>query len=108
MKFKSWRDYYLFIKEFAKYSCINCKHSSADIIDTSVEHSDGDYARHFCAYHMAMVRWDLQGFLCSHWSSIDDESLPNDDVLFTIDEHILKKLEKGNRKWSIEEIKELL
>ena len=107
MKFKSWRDYYLFVKEFAKYSCINCKYSSADKIDTSIEHSDSEYAQHFCIHYVAMVRWDLQGFLCQNWESSDGETLPNEVELFTLSEHILKKLEKGNKEWSIEEVRKL-
>ena len=107
MKFKSWRDYYIFVKDFAKYSCLNCRHCGKHL-NLDEEHSDTAYSNHFCIHWVAMVRWDLQGFVCSHWESSDGDKLPDDDTLFNLGEHILKKLEKGNRKWSIEEIKELI
>lgn len=108
MKFKSWRDFYIFVRDYAKYSCLNCQFcgKNLDVDDESLK--DGDYARHFCSYFMAMVRWDIQPFVCVNWKSEDGDPLPEDDDLFLLDEHILKKLEKGSRKWSIEEIRELL
>lgn len=109
MQFKSWRDYYLFVKEFAKYSCLNCEYGGDD--EVGDDESDVVYSNHFCKYWVAMVRWDLQGFICQHWKSdIDGKGLPDDkdEEMFTLNEHIFKKLQKGNRKWSIEEIKELL
>ena len=107
MNFKSWKDYYLFVKEFVKYSCLNCRYGTSNGVEP-ISSKDIAFASHFCTYYVAMVRWDLQGFICQNWESYDGETLPDDDELFTIDEHILKKLEKGNKKWSIEEIRELL
>lgn len=108
MMFKSWRDYYIFIRDYAKYSCLNCKYCGCDVDVDDESNTDSTYVYHFCAYHMAMVRWDLQSFLCQYWISKDGERLPDDDTLFDLSEHILKKLEKGDKKWSIEEIRELL
>ena len=107
MKFKSWKDFYLFVREFAKYSCLNCKYGSSKKLEFESDNDIG-YCNHFCAYWVAMVRWDLQPFVCKHWESNDGVELPEDDELLTLSEHILKKLEKGNRKWSIDDVKELL
>lgn len=109
MNFKSWKDFYIFVRDYAKYSCLNCKYGSdKDKTKSDAPESDVKYSHHFCTYWVAMVRWDLQPFVCKHWKNGDDKVLPEDDDLFLLDEHILKKLEKGNRKWSIEEIREMV
>jgi hypothetical protein len=106
MKFKSWKDYYIFIRDYAKYSCLNCSYCG-NHVDTDEYNSDVAYTHHFCAYYMAMKRWDIDTFVCPQWKSVDGEPADLEDVLFTIDEHTMRKFEK-NRLWTIDEIREVL
>ena len=111
MEFKSWRDYYIFIKDYAKYSCLNCEYSGHEL-DLSEHQSDTAYSHHFCAYWMAMRRWDMQMFVCRHWKHKDTgkqlSEHDGDEEVFTIPASVMEKLHETDKKWSIEEIKELL
>ena len=109
MNFKSWRDYYLFIKNYAVCSCCNCKHTNTDNIDVNDEsNTDATYARHFCVYHMAMIRWDLQGFVCPYWESVDGDRIQMDSKVFLLHQDVWDFLEGNeNHKWTIEEITRL-
>lgn len=108
MRFKSWRDYYLFIREYVKFSCLNCRYCG-DKLDVDEEHTDGDYARHFCTFNIAMVRFDFQT-LCTEWESPDGHKLPYDDERnFLFDEELDKMFDEDDGKlWSIDEIREVI
>ena len=109
MNFKTWRDFYLFVREYAKYSCCNCKHSSAGTVDVDdPSNKDTAYARHFCSHFVAMVRWDLSPVVCKHWESKDGDKLPKDDNLLTLSEDVLKILEEDeDKKWTFKEVVEV-
>jgi hypothetical protein len=114
VKFKSWKDAYLFLKEYGNFSCLNCKGSNHNL-DTDIEHTDTEYARFFCSTTVAMVRLDYQ-FYCRYWrhkdtgESIEDLvskgcehtwNLPRDVIDFIEDE--------GNKRlWSVDEIRGLI
>ena len=109
MQFKSWRDYYIFLRDYVKFSCLNCKYTGK-LLDTDEEHTDGEYARHFCTYNIAIVRFDFQT-LCSNWINEDTyEELPEiDERNFLFDEKYDAVFEeRPYKRWSIEEIREVL
>ncbi len=112
VNFKSWRDCYLFLKNYGNFTCLNCKGSSHNL-DTDIEHTDSEYARFFCSKTVAMVRLDFQ-FVCSQWEHKDTNESLKDladkgcEETWNISDRALEILDQGDRKWSFEEIKELV
>lgn len=107
VEFKSWRDAYLFLKNYGNFTCLNCEHSSHNL-DTDSEHTDSEYIHLFCMEWVSMVRLDFQ-FCCSKWKHEENgkvlEDYGEDCYLWSISEDIIDSLENG-KKWSIEEIEE--
>lgn len=62
MEFKTWRDYYRFVQEYANASCINCHYTGKPIESDK----DSMYKRVFCTRHISMVEFAFQ-FLCTEW-----------------------------------------
>ena len=92
VKFKSWRDSYLFLKEYGSFTCLQCKGCNHNL-DMSVEHSDSEYARFFCTKTISMVRLDFQ-FVCPEWENENGDKITDED--------------EKNGEWSIDEIRELV
>ena len=101
VRFKSWDDCYLFMRDYGKFTCLNCDHSGANL--------DAIEQRIFCSEWIAMVELQFQ-FVCDKWSQgdevITDENM--DCPMWDLSEDILKTLEETDKEWTIEEIKELV
>lgn len=110
VKFKSWRDSYLFLKEYGSFTCLQCKGCNHNL-DMSVEHSDGEYARFFCTKTISMVRLDFQ-FVCPEWENENGDTLVEEDMTkcaFNIPMGVIDILEdESNGEWSFEEIQRLI
>ena len=109
VQFKTWRDSYLFLKEFGNFTCLNCKHSNHNL-DTDVEHTDMEYASLFCTEHISMVRLDFQ-FCCDKWEHQDTgEKLTDFDEncrVIKLSDEAIDFLDDKSKEWSIEEIREV-
>ena len=109
-KFKSWRDFYIFLKDYCKFSCLNCYYGGARI-DLSEYHEDGEYARLFCTENISMVRLDFQT-ICTKWEHEKTrkplEEFYDKESMFDFSDEIVEILSDDSKKWSIEEIRELL
>lgn len=111
VEFKSWRDSYLFLKNYGNFTCLNCKHSNHNL-DTNVEHTDSEYVHLFCTEWISMVRLDFQ-FVCSRWKDRENGKGLKDYGegcdMWNLSDGVLNIIEdKRNGKWSIEEIEELI
>ena len=108
VEFKSWRDYYIFLKDYCNFSCLNCYYSGAGV-DLSKEHTDSEYAYLFCMESISMVRLDLMS-LCAKWVDEDTgKSLEEygDAPLFKLSDDVINKLNETNKKWTIDELRAL-
>lgn len=109
VKFASWRDSYLFLKEYGSFTCLQCtgcKHN----LDTSVEHEDSEYARFFCIKTISMVRLDFQ-FTCREWENDDGETIKDTDMdkcIFNIPLSVIDILDEPDKEWTIEEIRSIV
>lgn len=106
MKFKSWKDQYKFIEEYATASCIDCFYGG----EIKESEDDGDYKRLFCTRHIAMVEFAFQ-FLCTEWEDKEsrkdlNQSFDEDTGLFKISDELLQELDDNNIEWTFDEIKE--
>ena len=111
VQFKSWRDAYLFLKEYGNFTCLNCRHSNHNL-DTAIEHTDSEYVHLFCTEWISMVRLDFQ-FCCSKWEhketgkSLDDYG--EDCYIWNIPSSVIDAIEdEKNGQWTIQEIEELI
>ena len=110
VRFKSWRDTYLFLKNYGNFTCLNCKYGKHNL-DLSIEHSDMDYASLFCRKTISMVRLDFQ-FCCDKWEDNETGEVITDfdgncDV-WKIPNDLLEILDDESKEWSIEEIEGVL
>ena len=109
VQFASWKDSYLFLKEFGSFTCLQCSGCNHNL-DTSVEHTDGEYARFFCIETISMVRLDYM-FTCSYWKGKDGKTIDESDMdkcIFNLSADVLEKLDVEDKKWTIEEIRQLV
>ena len=109
VQFATWRDSYLFLKEFGSFTCLQCSGCNHNL-DTSVEHTDGEYARFFCTKTIAMVRLDFM-FTCPEWENTDGETIGESDMdkcIFNLPVEVIEKLDVDGKKWTIEEVRELV
>ena len=108
MRFKSWRDYYIFARDFMKHSCLNCKYGGARV-DLDSEHSDFEYASVFCTYNISIVRFDFQTLCVSYVNEKTFKELPKEDIWnFKFPEKMKYVFDDPNKKWSIEEVREAI
>lgn len=111
VNFKSWRDAYLFLKNYGNFTCLNCKSSSHNL-DVEIEHSDSEYAMLFCSKTISMVRLDFQ-FCCREWEhektgeTLKDLLEKGCDYSWDLSDEVIDKIEDGNL-WSFEEIEEVV
>lgn len=111
VRFKSWRDAYLFMKNYGNFTCLNCKSSSHNL-DMDVEHKDSEYAMLFCSKTVSMVRLDFQ-FCCAEWEHKESGESIQDLIdkgcrhTWNLSDEVIDKIEDGNL-WSYEEIVEVV
>ena len=107
MKFKSWKDKYLFLKEYANASCFNCKYCG-ELKDSN---DDRDYVRTFCTKHISIVEFQFQ-VLCGEWEHEDTHEKLNefeeDTPFFKINDGLLNKLDKYEKELNFEEIQKII
>ena len=107
VEFKTWRDSYLFLKEYGSFTCLQCTGCNHNL-DTSVEHSDFEYSHFFCTKQVAIVDFYFQ-FTCREWENENGDKITDDDMdkcMFNIPLEVIDKLE--GKRWTFEEIKELI
>ena len=110
VKFESWKDAYLFMREYGNFTCLNCKFGGTHNLDTESEHSDSYYAQLFCTEWVAMVRLDFQ-FVCEKWKHQDSgETLEGnlDCDTWNIPSSVAEEIDKDGKKWTFEEIEVLV
>ena len=108
VEFKSWRDTYLFLLNYGKFSCLNCKYGGHNW-DLTADNSEFAYSHHFCVEWVAMIDFAFQ-FVCEKW--IDDEGNTvegkEDECAFNLPQEVLDVIVKDDKKWTFEEIEELV
>lgn len=98
------------MRDFANFSCLNCRYGGAKYHDDSETHTDGEYARLLCTKFVSIVRLDLQ-FVCAEWvheetsQTIEDI---RDKFSWNLPQDVIDKIESNDTMWSVEDIKELL
>lgn len=106
VEFKSWRDTYLFLLKYGKFSCLNCKYGGHNL-DLNANNSDFEYSHKFCTEWIAMVDFAFQ-FVCEKWTDEDGNTVKGreDECAFNLPDKVIEKISDG--KWSFEEIEELV
>lgn len=106
--FKSWRDTYLFMLNYGKFSCLNCKHGGHNL-DLDAENSEFAYSHNFCSEHIAMIDFAFQ-FVCDKWTDKEDNTIDGreDECIFNLPDSVIDIITSDDRKWTFEEIKELV
>ena len=108
--FETWKDNYIFLRDFANASCLNCHYGGTKYTDDSEEHTNSEYAHVFCTQHISMVRLDFMT-VCAEWKhedtgvSIEDIG---DEKLWKLSDNVIDKLDVDDKRWSIDEIRELV
>ena len=108
VQFKTWKDSYLFLKEFGLFTCLQCtgcKHN----FDTSKEHKDSYYSRFFCTKQVSMVEFSFQ-FTCREWENENGDKITDNDMdkcIFNIPLEVIENLD-DDKKYTIEEIRGLV
>ena len=106
MKFKTWKEQYLFVKEYANACCFDCRYGG-EIKETTGK--DSDYVRTFCSKFISMVDFQFQFPLCAEWENKDGQMLndisDDDTTIFRIDDDLLDSLDT-DYEWTFEELKE--
>lgn len=108
VEFKSWRDTYLFLLNYGTFSCLNCKYCGHNL-DLSADNSEFAYSHHFCSEWVSMVDFNFQ-FVCEKWTDTNGNNLQGreDECVFNLSDEVIKKLSSMDKKWSFEEIEELI
>lgn len=110
MRFKSWKDNYIFLRDYGNCNCLNCYYGGAVYTDDSETHTDTEYAHLFCRESISMVRLDFM-IVCAKWRHQDTgksiEEVKEDDM-WLLSSEVIDILDKDNREWSIEDIKRLV
>ena len=110
VQFKSWKDYYIFLRDYGVFTCLNCHYGGNKLSDDE-EHSNQDYAYVFCIHHIAMVRLDMQTF-CINWADSKTgkelKDLGLDTSQWSIPDEIIDLLDEPDKEWSIDEVREAI
>lgn len=107
VEFKTWKDAYLFLKRYNKYTCLQCKYYNIEL-DDDKEYSDVEYVRFFCSNQMSMVRLDFQQ-CCDRWENENGLKLINfEDTLYTFNEEITNILSQTTEKLSIKDVEKII
>ena len=109
MEFETWRDCYLFLLNYGKFSCLNCKYGGHNL-DLDVENSEFAYSHNFCIEHIAMVDFAFQ-FVCEKWTDKDGNTVKGreDECAFDLPDEVIDAItDERNGKWTFEEIERLV
>lgn len=110
VRFKTWKDNYIFLRDYCNCSCLNCIYGGTKYTDDSETHSNIDYIHIFCMESLLMMRLDVR-FVCAKWRHQNTgkclEDYNNEDMWNLTDE-VIDILDKDYREWSIDEVKELI
>ena len=109
VEFKSWRDAYIFLKDYCNASCLNCFYGGARV-DLSEEHTDSEYVHLFCTENISMVRLDMM-VCCAKWEH--QETRKNlkdygDKPVWNLTDEVIDKIDETGVKLSIDEIREII
>lgn len=108
--FKTWKDNYIFLRDYASASCLNCAYGGTQYTDDSETHTDTEYAHLFCRESICMVRLDLMT-LCAKWRH-QDTGLVIEDIeeenMWKLSDKVIDALDEDDKRWSIEEVRELI
>ena len=105
VRFKSWKDMHLFIKEYANCSCLNCHYSGKKDANEKT-----GYSRVFCMHHIAMVELAFQ-MCCGEWKhretgkSLEDYK---DSDLWKLSDDVLDALNETEKLWTIDEVRNIV
>lgn len=108
VQFKSWRDFYIFLKDYARCSCLNCEYGG-DRIDLNEEHNNVTYRNVFCTRTISMVNLELMTVCAEYIHQESKKTLKDfeDESWWTLPDDVIDEIEKGG-KWGIVEINELV
>ena len=109
VRFRSWKDQYIFLRDYGNCTCLNCHYGGADHFDDSETHRDSEYALLFCRESISMVRFDMM-VVCAKWRHKDTGKSIEEfsgDNMWNLTEDQLDLLDKDDKEWSIEEIRGL-
>lgn len=109
VEFKSWKDTYMFLLKYGKFSCLNCKKGGHNL-DLTADNSEFTYSHLFCNEWVSMVDFAFQ-FVCERWTdgetSMDD--VDKSECPFDLSDEVLEVLsDPNNGKWTIEEVDRLV
>lgn len=108
--FKSWRDNYIFLRDYGEASCLNCHYGGAEYTDDFESHTDSEYAHLFCRESISIVRLDLM-MVCAKWRCNDTgKSLEEigEDNFWKLPSQVIDILDKDDKRWTINEVRELI
>ena len=109
VEFKTWKDAYIFLKDYCNASCLNCFYNGSKV-DLSEEHEDIEYVRVFCRENISMVRLDKGLICCAKWEHKESRKTieeMGDAPLWNLSEKVLEMLDNGGKR-TIDEIKEIV
>ena len=108
VRFSTWRDAYVFLKDYCNCSCLNCIYCGSNL-DLNGEHKDIEYVSIFCRNTIAMVRLDHL-ILCVEWTGEDGKTLKDygDSTMYGLNDVVIDKLNESDKKWTIDEIREVI
>lgn len=108
--FESWKDNYIFLRDYGNATCLNCHYGGATYTDDSETHTDSEYAHLFCIESISMVRLDLM-MVCAKWRHQDTGKSIEDiqeEQFWNLPSQVIDRLDEDDKKWTINEIKELI
>lgn len=110
-QFKTWKDYYSFLRDYGVFTCLNCHFGAKEVYGDDEEHKNSDYAYVFCTNQISMVRLDMMT-VCGKWTHKDTgkelEDYDDDISQWNLPDQIIDKLDEVGKEWSIEEVRELV
>ena len=108
VQFKTWRDTYLFLLNYGKFSCLNCKYGGHNL-DLDADNGDYAYSHHFCTEHIAMIDFKFQ-FVCEKWTDDKGNTVKGkeDECVFNLPEEVLNTIIDNDKRWTFEEIERLV
>ena len=109
VNFKTWRDAYIFLKEYCSASCLNCYYNGSKV-DLNEEHKDIEYVRVFCLENISMVRLDKGLICCANWEHHESRKTlkdMGDAPLWKLSDEVIELLDT-EEKVTIDEVKELI
>lgn len=110
VQFESWKDNYIFLRDYGNCTCLNCHYGGATYTDDSETHTDSEYAHLFCIESISMVRLDLM-MVCAKWRHQDTGKSIEDimeEEFWNLPSQVIDRLDEDDKKWTIDEIRSLI